>query len=166
MVSGIGFLGAGVIMRDGFTVHGLTTAATLWCAAAVGVLVGSGLLPIAAIGAVFILGVNLGLRPVSRAIDAKRRKDDPKEISTIDLIVENATVSKEVRRSVTQYVDVSRMQWISWVEEPSEEPQVLKKKITVQIGGLEAADPNGHNIMQTLLSMDGVESVHIKSGKT
>ena len=166
VVSGIGFLGAGVIMRDGFTVHGLTTAATLWCAAAVGVLVGSGLLPIAAIGAVFILGVNLGLRPVSRAIDAKRRKDDPKEVSTIDLIVENATVSKEVRRSVTQYVDVSRMQWISWVEEPSEEPQVLKKKITVQIGGLEAADPNGHNIMQTLLSMDGVESVHIKSGKT
>ena len=166
VVSGIGFLGAGVIMRDGFTVHGLTTAATLWCAAAVGVLVGSGLLPIAAIGAVFILGVNLGLRPVSRAIDAKRRKDDPKEVSTIDLIVENATVSKEVRRSVTQYVDVSRMQWISWVEEPSEEPQVLKKKITVQIGGLEAADPNGHNIMQTLLSMDGVESVHIRSGKT
>ncbi|WP_220359401.1 MgtC/SapB family protein [Alkalilimnicola ehrlichii] len=42
VVSGIGFLCAGVIMRDGFNVRGLNTAATLWCAAAVGVLAGSG----------------------------------------------------------------------------------------------------------------------------
>lgn len=38
VVSGIGFLGGGVIMRDGFNVRGLNTAATLWCTAAVGVL--------------------------------------------------------------------------------------------------------------------------------
>ena len=36
VVTGIGFLGAGVIMRDGFTIHGLNTAATLWCSAAIG----------------------------------------------------------------------------------------------------------------------------------
>jgi putative Mg2+ transporter-C (MgtC) family protein len=33
VVSGIGFLGAGIIFRDGFNVHGLNTAATLWCSA-------------------------------------------------------------------------------------------------------------------------------------
>ena len=42
VVSGIGFLGAGIIFRDGFNVHGLTTAATLWCSAAVGLLAGAG----------------------------------------------------------------------------------------------------------------------------
>src|SRR6266403_2205956 len=42
VVSGIGFLAGGVIIRDGFSVKGLTTAATLWCTAAVGTLAGSG----------------------------------------------------------------------------------------------------------------------------
>lgn len=42
IVSGIGFLGAGVIMREGMNVRGLNTAATLWCSAAIGVLCGLG----------------------------------------------------------------------------------------------------------------------------
>ncbi len=42
VVSGIGFLGAGIIFRDGFNVHGLNTAATLWCSAAVGLMAGAG----------------------------------------------------------------------------------------------------------------------------
>src|SRR4051794_646779 len=42
VVSGIGFLGGGVILRDGFNVRGLNTAATLWCSAAVGVMAASG----------------------------------------------------------------------------------------------------------------------------
>ena len=42
VVSGIGFLGAGVILRDGVSVRGINTAATIWCSAAVGVLAGAG----------------------------------------------------------------------------------------------------------------------------
>ncbi|GAA3007084.1 MgtC/SapB family protein [Microbacterium aurantiacum] len=42
VVSGIGFLGAGIIFREGANVRGLNTAATLWCSAAVGVLCGAG----------------------------------------------------------------------------------------------------------------------------
>src|ERR1700726_2654165 len=49
VVSGIGFLGGGVILRDGFNVRGLNTAATLWCSAAVGVLAGMGFVNAAAI---------------------------------------------------------------------------------------------------------------------
>src|SRR5207302_11111904 len=44
VVSGIGFLGGGVILREGLTIRGLNTAATLWCSAAVGSLAGAGLL--------------------------------------------------------------------------------------------------------------------------
>src|ERR1700730_9527820 len=47
IVSGIGFLGAGVIMRDGLNVRGLNTAATLWCSAAVGALAGAGMFTVA-----------------------------------------------------------------------------------------------------------------------
>jgi putative Mg2+ transporter-C (MgtC) family protein len=50
VVSGIEFLGGGVILRDGFHVRGLNTAATMWCSAAVGVLAASGHLAFAATG--------------------------------------------------------------------------------------------------------------------
>src|SRR5580692_1349837 len=69
VVSGIGFLGGGVILREGFTVRGLNTAATLWCAAAVGCLAGWGFLPQASLGAVAILIANVILRPLALKIN-------------------------------------------------------------------------------------------------
>jgi putative Mg2+ transporter-C (MgtC) family protein len=64
VVSGIGFLGAGVIFREGLNVRGLNTAATLWCSAAVGVLAGAGCAWCAAIATAFIVLVNVLLRPI------------------------------------------------------------------------------------------------------
>lgn len=64
VISGIGFLGAGVILREGMNVRGLNTAATLWGSAAIGAYAGSGL-PGEATGlAAIILGINVLLRPV------------------------------------------------------------------------------------------------------
>ena len=70
VVSGVGFLGAGVIMRDGLTVRGLYTAATLWCSAAVGSLAGFGSPLKAAVGALAILGTNIFLRPIAQKMNA------------------------------------------------------------------------------------------------
>jgi putative Mg2+ transporter-C (MgtC) family protein len=69
VVSGIGFLGGGVILKDGFTIRGLNTAATLWCTAAVGTLAGLGYFALAAIGAVSVLSANLLLRPLAQRIN-------------------------------------------------------------------------------------------------
>ncbi|ARZ67114.1 MgtC/SapB family protein [Streptomyces sp. HU2014] len=69
IVSGIGFLGAGVIMRDGLSIRGLNTAATLWCSAAVGALAGTGLYVVAGLGTVGVVGANTLLRPVARGLD-------------------------------------------------------------------------------------------------
>ena len=55
VVSGIGFLGAGVIVKEGVKVQGLTTAATLWCDAAIGILCATGALVEASIGTLIIL---------------------------------------------------------------------------------------------------------------
>lgn len=59
VVSGIGFLGAGIIFKHGDTVKGLTTAATVWAAAAVGGLCGFGMFAEALIGVTAIMFINL-----------------------------------------------------------------------------------------------------------
>lgn len=64
IVSGVGFLGAGVIMRDGGSVRGINTAATLWGSAAVGCAAGSDLILEAIMGTAFVLAANTLLRPV------------------------------------------------------------------------------------------------------
>jgi len=69
VVSGIGFLGGGVILKDGFNIRGLNTAATLWCTAAVGTLAGLGYLGFAVLGTAGVLSANLILRPIARLIN-------------------------------------------------------------------------------------------------
>jgi putative Mg2+ transporter-C (MgtC) family protein len=73
IVSGIGFLGGGVILREGFTVRGMNTAATLWCSAAVGVLAGAGFALYGLVGTLTVLAVHLGLRPLALWVDARRK---------------------------------------------------------------------------------------------
>jgi len=68
IVSGIGFLGAGVIFREGYTVRGITTAATIWSAAAVGMAIGAELYVAGSLGALFIF-LLLEARPFTRRID-------------------------------------------------------------------------------------------------
>ncbi|WJF92027.1 MgtC/SapB family protein [Paraburkholderia bonniea] len=70
VVSGVGFLGGGVIMRDKGSVQGINTAATLWCSAAVGVLCGAGHYGPAIAGTVTVLLTNTVLREISRLINA------------------------------------------------------------------------------------------------
>ncbi|MEI6490048.1 MAG: MgtC/SapB family protein [Bacteroidota bacterium] len=75
VVTGIGFLCAGVIFREGFSVHGLTTAVTIWCSSAIGCLAAAGLYIETLIATVFILIVNIFLKP----IDAWLTKRNPDE---------------------------------------------------------------------------------------
>jgi putative Mg2+ transporter-C (MgtC) family protein len=81
IVSGIGFLGGGVILREGFTVRGMNTAATLWCSAAVGTLAGAGFAGHALVGTLTVLGIHLGLRPLGRWVDARRKTSADVEVS-------------------------------------------------------------------------------------
>jgi putative Mg2+ transporter-C (MgtC) family protein len=80
IVSGIGFLGAGVILRDGLNVRGLNTAATLWCSAAGGALAGAGMFTVAFAGTVLVVVVNVALRAAGRVVD--RRPDTGDERPT------------------------------------------------------------------------------------
>lgn len=71
IVTGIGFLGAGVIMRDGMNIKGINTAATLWCSAAVGTLAGSGFLKEAMFSTLVVFGANVLLRPLAHYMNKR-----------------------------------------------------------------------------------------------
>lgn len=80
IITGVGFLGGGVILREGFNVKGLNTAATLWCTAAVGVLVSTGFILEGTIGALTIVAANVVLRPISRRMYDIKAKEEDEEV--------------------------------------------------------------------------------------
>jgi putative Mg2+ transporter-C (MgtC) family protein len=69
VVTGIGFLGAGIILREGVNVHGLNTAATLWCSSMVGTFAGGGFLIPSVMAAALVVATNLLLRPLARQLN-------------------------------------------------------------------------------------------------
>ena len=89
VVSGIGFLGAGAIMKEGVNVRGLNTAATLWCSAAVGAAAGAGLVAESALLTGFVIAGNTLLRPLVN------------RINRIPLDEESGEATYEVRLSVS-----------------------------------------------------------------
>lgn len=102
VVSGVGFPGGGVILRQGFAVQGLNTAAPLWCSAAVGCQAAAGhLVPALATTAV-VLGIHLLLRPLGRLVDrAPAAKDE---------VVAAYTIRVQVRRKQEPHLRAQLLQ--------------------------------------------------------
>lgn len=71
VISGIGFLGAGTILREGLSIRGLTTAASLWMVAAIGLAAGSGMLFVAVVGALGALVALSALHHIEHRFEAK-----------------------------------------------------------------------------------------------
>jgi putative Mg2+ transporter-C (MgtC) family protein len=84
IVAGVGFLGAGAIMREGDRVTGLTTAATIWIVAAIGLAVGVGLFYIAATVTLMVLFVQLAFTQLDIWIDDWRERHTFRIVSKID----------------------------------------------------------------------------------
>jgi len=71
VVTGIGFLCAGIIFKEGLNVHGLTTAVTVWCCSAVGCLAAAGYFTETFIATFFIIAVNLILKPLDEWLSTR-----------------------------------------------------------------------------------------------
>ncbi|MFQ3665993.1 MAG: MgtC/SapB family protein [Sphingomonadaceae bacterium] len=104
VVSGIGFLGAGIIFREGVNVRGLNTAATLWCSAAVGLLAGTGALAQALAVTLFVIGVNVALRPVLRFINTRPRSEPEGERAYLVTVTVRHEAEAHVRALLLQGV--------------------------------------------------------------
>lgn len=74
VATGIGFLGAGVIIHQGMTVHGLTTAATIWCSASIGCLAAAGYYKETGLGVGLVVLINFVLHQVDNWIERKQQK--------------------------------------------------------------------------------------------
>jgi putative Mg2+ transporter-C (MgtC) family protein len=109
VISGVGFLGAGVLMRTGLSVIGLNTASTIWCSAAIGVLSGSGFFTAAVIGTLFVLSVNIFLRPLANWIGRHSKgKSEHEFLYSIQLICRNRQENM-ARTLLVQLVTVSQL---------------------------------------------------------
>jgi putative Mg2+ transporter-C (MgtC) family protein len=119
VVSGIGFLGAGAILLRGQVVRGLTTAASIWAVAAVGLAVGGGLFFAAVASTVIILVILAGLKPIEEAYRARVQS------GAIDALAEHGAITSDnvkkllglragqIRRLVIEDVNGSEVQRVS-----------------------------------------------------
>ncbi|MFG1424419.1 MgtC/SapB family protein [Roseixanthobacter liquoris] len=107
VVSGIGFLGAGVIMKEGMNVRGLNTAATLWCSAAVGACAGTDMLAEAALLTAFVLAGNTLLRPVVNLINRIPINDKSAEQTYEVLVITTSTALDEVRDLLVERLEAA-----------------------------------------------------------
>jgi putative Mg2+ transporter-C (MgtC) family protein len=104
VVSGIGFLGGGVILREGVNVRGLNTAATLWCSAAIGVLAASGNLVFALIGTATVIGIHVVGRPLGRLIDRDNAGEEDESLQPyLVQVICRPKEEKYARAQVIQY---------------------------------------------------------------
>jgi putative Mg2+ transporter-C (MgtC) family protein len=106
VVSGIGFLGAGSILLRGEIVRGLTTAASLWTVAAIGLAVGGGLYTEAVAATVVILLILAGIKPIEERLLQRNRTHRiaiEAEQSTISVAELNAMLGYRAKR-ITQYI--------------------------------------------------------------
>ncbi len=108
VVSGIGFLGAGVIMKEGMNVRGLNTAATLWGSAAVGSCAGADLVAQAAALTAFVLAGNTLLRPLVNAIDRIPFDERSSEATYEFLLTVDADAQNELRDLLVEKLEAAQ----------------------------------------------------------
>ncbi|MTI45625.1 putative Mg2+ transporter-C (MgtC) family protein [Roseibium hamelinense] len=108
VVSGVGFLGAGVIMKDGADVRGLNTAATLWASAAVGACAGADMIAEAVMVTGFVIAGNTLLRPLVNWINRAPLNEEQSEAIYEVLIIAEASHVSEVREAVILELNKAR----------------------------------------------------------
>ena len=107
VVSGIGFLGAGAIMKEGVNVRGLNTAATLWCSAAVGAAAGAGLLVELGLLTAFVIAGNTLLRPLVNRINRIPLDEETGEATYEVRIAATAEAADALRETLIEALEAA-----------------------------------------------------------
>lgn len=108
VVSGIGFLGAGVIMKEGMNVRGLNTAATLWGSAAVGSCAGADMVAQATALTMFVLAGNTLLRPLVNAINRRPLDERASEATYEFMLTVDAAVMGDMRELLAEKLEAAQ----------------------------------------------------------
>lgn len=157
VVSGIGFLGAGVIIKDGTNIKGLNTAATLWCNAAIGVLCAGGLIVEATIGTGFILFCNIILRYVTRKVHLT------KKVKIYDDFVLKVTCEGEVSDIIRkQIMDIFNKDYATLTSIETKELELGQVKITSECKVITNKSSIIENLMNDISENKEVISASLK----
>jgi putative Mg2+ transporter-C (MgtC) family protein len=157
VVSGVGFLGAGVIFKDGGAVRGLNTAATLWCSAAIGAVSGLGRLLYALIVAMAVLLTNVALRPIGYRIYPSRQTGAEEEVTYLCELVCRADGEAHIRALLVQAMAQTFLTLTGLKSEDIEGTDKLR--VTAQIRGLGKQDQALEQLVVRLSLESGVSSV-------
>lgn len=145
IVTGIGFLGAGTIIAHGESVRGLTTAASIWTVAAIGIAVGCGMYRAAILGTALTLILLLVLRPIERRLDTRWRKQ------TISALYDPTVTSPEVLLGVLRRINLN-------VTGLSVEVQGDSGNEEIQITLAQSGEAVLQDALQAVAQVEGVQS--------
>lgn len=157
VVSGVGFLGAGVIFKDAGSVRGLNTAATIWCSAAVGAISGLGQPLYALILAGAVLVTNIALRPLAYRLYPAQASSEEQEITyALDLVCRPED-EVHMRALIVQAMAHSSLTLTSLRSEDIE--GTAKMRVTARIRGIGRQDAALEQIVMRLSLEADVSSV-------
>ncbi|MCK0115045.1 MgtC/SapB family protein [Gelidibacter sp. F63206] len=150
IVTGIGFIGAGVIMKDGFGVRGLNTAATIWCSAAVGTLAGMGFFAGAIVTTTAVVLSHLTLRPISVRLSklSAYRKTKVKETYYQVSIQCSLNIESNVRFWVLSHIETNDQLLLRSINRDIIETNPEEIIIQVEV----ATIGNQENLLETLVT--------------
>jgi putative Mg2+ transporter-C (MgtC) family protein len=157
VVSGVGFLGAGVIFKDGGAVRGLNTAATLWCSAAIGAVCGLGQLLYAVFVAAAVLLTNVVLRPIAYRIYPSQQTGIEQEVTYLCELVCRSEDEARVRTLMVQAMSDNPLTLLGLKSEDIESTNKLR--VTAQLRGLGRQDKALEQMIVRLSLEAGVSSV-------
>lgn len=145
VVSGIGFLGAGVIMKQGMDVRGLNTAATLWASAAVGSCAGADMVAQATALTVFVIAGNTLLRPLVNAINRIPLNEKASEATYYFKLAVAPDALPDMRDRLVEKLEGAKypVADIQVVEIGEDMPEIVAKLVA------SAVDPNELNAVAT-----------------
>jgi len=146
VVTGIGFLGAGTIIARGSFVRGLTTAASVWSVAAIGLAVGGGMYWAGVVATVISLILLAVMRPVERRLDRRWRKQ------TVNALYDAKTASLDGVLEALRRINLNAIQVT--VEK---QPDGIHHQVQITLD--EHGETALQNALQALTRVDGVQSV-------
>ena len=156
VVSGIGFLGAGIILKDNNRIKGLNTAATLWCVAAIGILTAFGMNLEAIIGTLFILISNIILRLISQKIMDKIKIQ---ENCTIDIICDKDE-EKIIRNLIIKLTNKYNLTMKGF-----ERNKIENEKINLKISIISSDKFYFDEIAKHITTSSNIDSIYFESNK-
>ncbi|MBR6136917.1 MAG: MgtC/SapB family protein [Bacilli bacterium] len=158
IVSGIGFLGAGMIIKNNSKIKGLNTAATLWCVAAIGILTSMGMVIEASVGTLLVVLSNVLLRLISLFIMEKVKKMY-KERCSLEIVCDKDT-EVIVRNSISKFVEKKQIRLIGMQKDI-----VDKNGVNLKVAFLTSRVEEVEVLVSNISAEVGVSSISWKHSK-